>query len=114
MMLCDLLFARLVCRSDPPRAVVTAAPVFFAHVCHHDRLAAAGGMHETLFADIDADMRERLLARVEEHQVAGVQLTGIRFASCTAHLRAGARQLYSKRVQVHMLHETAAIEAVLA
>jgi len=69
-------------------------------------------MHETLLADINADMRKRLLARVEEHQVAGMQLAGIQRPSHTTHLRAGARQFYSQRVQVHMLHEAAAIKAV--
>ena len=31
-------------------------------------------VHETVVADIDADVRERCIARVEENQVAGAQI----------------------------------------
>lgn len=68
-------------------------------------------MHKTLLTDINADMRERLLVSVEEYQVAGLQLAGAH--TNQTHLHAGARQLYSQRVQVNILYEAAAIEAIV-
>ena len=58
-------------------AVVTRLPVALAHVDDLDFAAAAGGMHEARFAEVDADMGKRPAQRVEEHQIAGLQLGAV-------------------------------------
>ena len=67
-------------------------------------------MHELVVADIDADVRERAAHRIEEHQIARLQVAHANLLAHPAHFLGAARQRHTERVLEHVAHEAAAIE----
>src|SRR5690349_5094771 len=59
---------------DPLGADVMLGPIRIGQTIQPHGAAAAGRMHEAALADIDADMADFPAGRVEEHQVAGLQV----------------------------------------
>ncbi len=71
--------------------------------------SAAGGVHEPVAADEQADVRKRAAVGVEEDQVARAQVIGAGQGS--GHLSGRARQQDAVPL-IDMAHEAAAIEAL--
>ena len=62
---------------DAAGAVVAGGPVRIGHVHDVHALARGRGMHEPLIAQIDADMRERAVARVVDAEAAAREFLGL-------------------------------------
>ena len=102
-----------VVEQQAARAVETLFPVAFLHVGNFHLAAAAGRVHEALVADIDADMGIGAPARVEEYEVAGLQIGLVDFRADLAHGLRIARQHESRDLLEDMTDETAAVEPAL-
>jgi hypothetical protein len=75
-------------------------------------LAAAGrGVNELVVAEVDADVRERKPAGIEEHEVAGLQVVERDLVADPAHLLGRPRQRDAGHLLEHVADEPAAIEA---
>src|SRR6185295_13382628 len=95
-----------------PRAVEAVAPIRGSQALDPDARPWARRMHELAVAEIDPDVRVRAIARVVEHQVAGLQLAQLRDRRADLAQRFGARrQQQAPRALEHVRDEAAAVEA---
>src|SRR3546814_1871711 len=98
---------------DSLGAAVVVAPVGAVQAVQAHRSAAARGMDEAAFADIDADVTHAAAA-AEEHQVRrGQALGGDSRPLVGGEGARGARQLEVKHVAVDVVDQAAAVEAAL-
>src|SRR2546421_11360238 len=106
---CSLIRRRI----ESARAAEAGAPVRVVDTLDAHALTAPRRVHEVAVAEIDADVRERSVARVVEHEVAGLQLGALYRAAQMALRGRAARQLDAPGALIDMGHEAAAIEAGL-
>ena len=72
-----------------------------------------GRVDELIVAEVDADVRERPAHRVEEHEVARLQLGFVHGLAGAADIARGARQVDAQTLAEQVTHEAGAIEAGL-
>jgi hypothetical protein len=96
---------------DPTCTVESIAPVSVAEPGYHDRAGtAARGMHETVIAQINADVRERVVEGVEENQVARLEISPIERLRGFTDRPAVARQPDSGDLLEDVIDKAAAVE----
>jgi hypothetical protein len=95
------------------RAVEALLPEALVELGDLDLAAAPRREDEAVFAEVDADVGEGEAARVEEHEVARLEVGERDLVADAAHRLRGAGQLDPGDLLEDVAHESAAVEAGL-
>src|SRR5262249_45973053 len=97
-------------RVGTARAGEALRPVGAVEMIDAHALAARRRMDEKAVVEIDADVRDALAVRVEEHEIAHPERIAVDLAARTELAGRIARQVRAERLLEHVLDEAAAVE----
>src|SRR5665647_919570 len=92
------------------RTIKTAIPIRHFHIFYPHFGARFGGVNEFALTDVDADVAESVAHGVEEHQVAGPQVSLFDLLGGGGLLLGSARQNQADRLLEHSLDESTTVK----